>query len=173
MYCPNCGTQNDESYNNCISCGKYIADINKELLLKNKKVCEDDSINAVKDEPRPISVRPIVVSENTGELRQGVKNDYDYAVYKQKVKKPKEYFAFSLICAILGSLAFGLAAIVFSTMTKAENLSENLSKAAVYSEKTKLFCILSVVIGVIKYVFIIGLIFYSSYSVSYYGTYVY
>jgi len=168
MYCPNCGAYNDNSYNNCISCGKYIADINKSIRQAAEEKIVQHSVEPVSEE-RPV-FEASVSSEHTeevitdtssasfndkkDEIKNSVQNNNRYeSVYREYVKKPKEYFILSILCTIFGSLGFGIAAIVFSVMTKAEISSGNIKKASIYSQNTKIFCIFSIVIGIIKYVF--------------------
>jgi len=180
MYCPNCGAQNDENYNNCTSCGKYIADINKEINRKNESYGSSVSFDndTIKTDTKQLYVKPVTITEKVDEytpdnsyLRQNERK-YGDSIYRQNIKKPKDYFIFSILCAILGSLPFGIAAIITSAITKAESLSGNITKAGIYSEKTKVFCIISAIIGVLKYIFIIGIIIYNYYSISrYYGPY--
>lgn len=174
MYCPNCGAFNEESYNNCTSCGRYIADINKEIIRQKENTSEPVIQNSetVVSEIKQIPVTPITITEkatdNSQDYPKQQERKYGESIYRQNIKKPNEYFIFSIICAALGSIAFGIAAVVFSAMTRAENISGNISKAGVYSEKTKIFCILSAVIGVLKYIFIIGILIYYYVSVNRY-----
>lgn len=173
MYCPNCGAFNDKTYNNCTSCGKYIADINKEIMKKEKATSEIQASEPVSSEVKEISVKPVSIAENTqtGTYNGSTERKYSESIYRQNIKKPKDYFVFSLICAILGSLSLGIASIIFSAMTKSENVAGNIDKAKVYSERTKIFCILSAVIGVLKYIFIIGIMSYYYAMTKYFGPY--
>lgn len=168
MYCPNCGAYNDNSYNNCISCGKYIADINKSIRQATEEKAAQPPVEQVVEE-KPVletnvsseNVREVIpdtsndsFNPKTEEAKNSVQNNNRYeSVYREYVKKPKEYFIFSILCTIFGSLGFGIAAIVFSVMTKAEISSGNIKKASIYSQNTKIFCIFSIVIGIIKYIF--------------------
>lgn len=156
MYCPNCGAQNEETYNNCISCGKYIGDINKNLRARQEAQEIDE-----KNEPEiifslPKKEEPQAEFESFKEPEKTAPEERKYSepVYRQYVKEPKKYFILSVLCTIFGSLGFGIAAIVFSVMTKAEICSGNIKKAKIYSENTKMFCIFSIVVGIIKYIFI-------------------
>ncbi len=184
MYCPNCGTYNEDSYNNCISCGKYIADINKNLRQQTTAAAVEQEMpektfysqaEDVKTQTSDIqdTVKPYIpaVEENLSEEKKNTPDKKYYeAIYRQYVKKPKEYFILSILCTIFGSIGFGIAAIVFSVMTKAEISAGNIKKAGIYSQNTRTFCIFSIVIGVIKYLFIIIMI--SSYftTMNYYRT---
>lgn len=182
MYCPNCGTYNEDSYNNCVSCGKYIADINKNVKPSGAGLDITGEISAGTDidihgetkqpaeETKPNSDRAEVSayqnadieerqedmsSDNAGEEKKHTPDKKYYeAIYRQYVKRPKEYFVASILCTIFGSLGFGIAAIVFSVMTKAEVNSGNIKKAGIYSQNTRTFCIFSIVIGIIKYLFV-------------------
>ena len=188
MYCPNCGTYNEDSYNNCISCGKYIADINKNLRQQTTAATAEQEQSEKTYYAQPEEVKnqafevqadsateesakayvPAVAENLSEEKKQTPDKKYYEAIYRQYVKKPKEYFILSVLCTIFGSIGFGIAAIVFSVMTKAEISAGNIKKAGIYSQNTRTFCIFSIVIGVIKYLFIIIMI--SSYftTVNYY-----
>ena len=152
MYCPNCGAQNEETYNNCIFCGKYIADINENLRRKRETqdAVEPETVEVIPNIEDVIKPEGFKEPENEGIPEK----KYSEPPYRQYVKEPKKYFILSVLCTIFGSLGFGIAAIVFSVMTKAEISSGNIKKATVYSENTKMFCIFSVLVGIIKYIFI-------------------
>lgn len=176
MYCPNCGAYNEDSYNNCTSCGRYIGDINKCTEDKKEDLPKDNATpdtqqideenneqksgNFFSDYEKYSKASPqnnesfekpnFKRTESTGYYSERKRN-----IYTQYTKLPKDYFIFSIICAVLGSMIFGLAAVVFSVMTKAENAEGNIKRAAAYSVNAKRFCIISVVIGVIKYAFIL------------------
>ena len=85
--------------------------------------------------------------------------------YTQYTRPPKDYFVFSIICTLLMSMAFGLAAVVFSVMTKIEISAGNLRRAEAYSLNAKRFCIVSLIVGIIKYLFIIFIFVLTWYSV--------
>ncbi len=169
MYCPNCGAQNENTYNNCTSCGMYIADINKKEREKQEQPLD------INEEVEP-AVEEVL--EDTTQYkepepeRHTPEKKYYEAIYRQYVKKPKDYFVFSILCTIFGSIGFGIAAIVFSVMTKAEINAGNIKKAGIYSQNTRTFCIFSVIIGIIKYVFaaIIIAACFSSLSYRYYSS---
>ena len=54
---------------------------------------------------------------------------------------------------MLCSITFGVAAIIFSAMTKAEKAAGNITKAQVYSSRTKMFAIIALIVGAVKYIF--------------------
>ena len=148
MYCPNCGGLNENSYNNCIHCGKYIADINK-TLIKN----EEDEIKSF--EPIPETEKESVQAEKTEAFERKIPDKKYYnSVFNQYVDKPREYLVLSIIATVFGSIAFGIASIIFSVMTRIENNCGNIKKASVYSSNAKMFSIISIVIGVIKFLVI-------------------
>lgn len=177
MYCPNCGAHNENTYNNCTSCGMYIADINKnerakqaldaETFEEKKEYVAPDFNTSVESEKEDNSF----FKEEAPERHTPEKKYYE-AIYRQYVKKPKDYFIFSILCTIFGSVGFGIAAIVFSVMTKAEINAGNIKKAGIYSQNTRTFCIFSVIIGIIKYVFAALIITacFSSLSYRYYSS---
>lgn len=167
MYCPNCGAYNEASYNNCTSCGRYIGDINKETAQKatdteaeNQSFAEkkNDSDFFCEYEKHSANDKSFEKDENiqhTAPLEENVfKTDKKRNIYTQYTKLPKDYFVLSIICTLLGSISFGIAALIFSVMTKASNAEENYKRAAAYSLSAKRFCTISIVIGIVKYVFI-------------------
>lgn len=176
MYCPNCGAYNENTYNNCTSCGMYIADINKKEKAKQAPEAE-----AFEEKAESVAQDVNISFESEKEDNSFLKEEperhtpekkYYEAIYRQYVKKPKDYFIFSILCTIFGSVGFGIAAIVFSVMTKAEINAGNIKKAGIYSQNTRTFCIFSVIIGIIKYVFaaIIITACFSSLSYRYYSS---
>lgn len=177
MYCPNCGAHNENTYNNCTSCGMYIADINKKE--KEKQALDAETFEEKKEYVAP-DIKTSFESEKEDNSffkdeepeRHTPEKKYYEAIYRQYVKKPKDYFIFSILCTIFGSVGFGIAAIVFSVMTKAEINAGNIKKAGIYSQNTRTFCIFSVIIGIIKYVFAALIITacFSSLSYRYYSS---
>ena len=73
-------------------------------------------------------------------------------------KEIKDYFVWAVLAAVLCSVTFGVAAIIFSAMTKAEKTAGNMIKAQVYSSRTKMFAIIALIVGAIKYIFVFLLI---------------
>ncbi len=177
MYCPNCGAHNENTYNNCTSCGMYIADINKN---ERANKTPDAEVFEEKKEYVAPEVNTAFESVNEGNSffkeeepeRHIPEKKYYEAIYRQYVKKPKDYFILSILCTIFGSVGFGIAAIVFSVMTKAEINAGNIKKAGIYSQNTRTFCIFSVIIGIVKYVFAAMIIAacFSSLSYRYYSS---
>ncbi len=74
---------------------------------------------------------------------------------KKNEKKIKDYLVFSILSAILGSLSFGTVALIFSGLTSTELASGNKEKAMKHSAMARLFCIISLAIGIVKLLFII------------------
>lgn len=178
MYCPNCGAYNEASYNNCTSCGKYIGDINKEAAQKTenaetkplgseeeknnggffseyeKHSAAGESFADTNDFAKNEAWQQASYSNQGSSAQDFSKASKKRSIYTQYTKLPRDYFILSIICTLLGSISFGIAALVFSVMTKAANNEENYKRAATYSLSAKRFCIISAIIGVVKYVFI-------------------
>lgn len=123
MFCPKCGTNNPNETGSCIKCNHDFSQIPENLRVFN-----------------------LHTEEATAKG--------DASVTFKKTEKPiKEYLVYAIIAALLGSIVFGIAALVFSGMTKAEKDAGNTEKAREYSKRTKLFCDIAIVIGAIKYLY--------------------
>ena len=76
-----------------------------------------------------------------------------------EVKKPVlTYMIRAILLTVFGSAAFGIVAIIFSGMTQTELAAGSVDKAREYSEKTRMFCWISLFVGIAKYL-CIGLFF--------------
>lgn len=76
-----------------------------------------------------------------------------------EVKKPVQtYMIRAILLTVFGSAAFGIVAIIFSGMTQTELAAGSVDKAREYSEKTRMFCWISLFVGIAKYL-CIGLFF--------------
>ena len=64
----------------------------------------------------------------------------------------------AILLTVFGSAAFGIVAIIFSGMTQTELAAGSVDKAREYSEKTRMFCWISLFVGIAKYL-CIGLFF--------------
>lgn len=172
MYCPNCGAYNEASYNNCTSCGKYIGDINKtqtEAAENEKKETQQSCAGGTEQKTGNFfSDYEKQSHSHAGGEASAPKTAFNAEqgdglerrnFYTQYTRPPRDYFVFSIICTLLMSMTFGLAAVVFSVMTKIEISAGNLKRAEVYSLNVKRFCIVSIIIGIVKYLFIIFMSF--------------
>jgi len=135
MFCPKCGAFNDDSNLWCIKCGWHIASVDSEVVFENN---------------HNENVQKNIISEKIKKEKKS-KN-------KAKTAKVKDYLVASIIAAVLGSVAFGIVAVIFSGLTQTELAAGNMQKAAGYSEKARLFCWISLGIGLVKLVFIILMI---------------
>lgn len=76
-----------------------------------------------------------------------------------EVKKPVQtYMIRAILLTVFGSAAFGIVSIIFSGMTQTELAAGSVDKAREYSEKTRMFCWISLFVGIAKYL-CIGLFF--------------
>lgn len=68
-----------------------------------------------------------------------------------KPKKVRDYLVPAILVAAFCSVAFGIASVIFSGMTRAEFEGGVREKAESYSSKTKMFCFLGLAVGVVKW----------------------
>ena len=150
MFCPKCGTNNNNENVICSKCG-YSFDnipqnIKDEAAAKSAEYTEniktDTSADAIHGEVYNSSPRPA----GKGRI--------------------KDYFVQSILVAIFCSVAFGAAAIIFSGLTSTERTVGNLAKAEIYSEKTKLFCIIALALGIVKYLFVAIVVIMAAFGIS-------
>ncbi len=138
MFCSQCGTYNDKTANMCVKCGTALG-------------IGTDMSYAIKEEPKTVVTEKIdepVKAEVVNEPALQV--DEKNAENTAKPAEIKEYILWAIISAILFSIPFGTAAVIFSGFTNTEKKMGNMEKAMVYSEKTAFFCKLSTVLGAVK-----------------------
>lgn len=158
MYCPKCGAYNDNENIWCVYCGYGKLPVITEIEIPDRENVfttpkNDDTIAEIYKEPE--NVEDI---ENAIEKKEKARIGMPGCRWKVEKNKAKDYLILSIISAIFGSVIFGVAAIIFSAMTKSENEAVNYDKAKDYSSKAKLFSIIALVVGASKYIFAIALI---------------
>lgn len=80
-------------------------------------------------------------------------------------KKVRHYMGWAIIAALFGSVLFGIAAIICSVITKARLSAKDIDKAEGWSNHTKLFCLISLAVGIVEFiVIVITLIIFCSIS---------
>ena len=132
MFCPKCGTFNRTENSWCINCGNN---------LEGEKVIPEVE----------------VPQEKVDAATSGTERIYKEPKAKKSEKKIKDYLVFSIISAILGSISFGTVALIFSGLTSTELASGNKEKAMKHSAMARLFCIISLAVGLVKLLFIVVL----------------
>lgn len=132
MFCPKCGNNNNDLNLWCIRCGCR--------LEESQKNTENTVVEEISVERENESVLTPVAETSTDE---------------QKPKKIKDYMVWSIISAVLGSIAFGIIAVIFSGLTMTEIAAGNTERAKEYSDKAKLFCLISLAIAIVKVIFIV------------------
>ena len=144
MFCPKCGTFSENDNNWCVKCGYNFSEIPEEL----RGGAQGESENAAEVKRSG--------EQSSWQAPSGAAGGFSAVspAAKAKPKTVKDYFVWAILSAVFLNVAFGAAAIIFSGLTQAEKACQNLKKAQVYSEKTKLFCIIALCIGVAKYVFV-------------------
>lgn len=84
------------------------------------------------------------------------------------IYKPRNYLVWSILNAIFCSLPFGIAAIVFSSMTRDANDIGDFNAASKNSKRALIFNVIALVIGLISFIllfiFIVILIIGSYYA---------
>ena len=148
MYCPKCGAYNDNENIWCVCCGHGKLPIVSETEDKSKK-----DIYRMFDGSEKVDCTDCEINQNNERIRVGVSG----CQWKVEKNEAKDYLVLAVISAVFGSVIFGVAAIIFSAMTKNENEAGNYDKAKDYSSKTKLFSIIALIVGASKYIFAIAL----------------
>lgn len=115
----------------CNKCGAYNEDNANKCSLCENIFNEDNSDKSVADNA-----------------------DTDI-IGKEVPKSPKSYFFLSVILSILGSVPFGITAMVLSVLTDVNYETENYVAAEVCSKKSGFFCLTSFLIGIIKWLSIL------------------
>ncbi len=133
MFCPKCGNNNNDLNLWCIRCGCKLEKIKEDTEAL------DIAQSTTENEP-----------EYAAEIN-ATANDTNV----QKSNKIKDYMTWSIISAVLGSIVFGIIAVIFSGLTKTEFAAGCIDKAGLYSDKAKLFCLISLAIAIVKVIFII------------------
>ena len=159
MYCPKCGAYNDNENIWCVYCGHGKLPVITEKENSEKENGSDtpetdDTINTTCKNMETIEC----IENVTGTKKAKVHGGDSGCRWKVEKNEVKDFLVLSIISAVFGSFIFGVAAIIFSAMTKSENEAGNYIKAKDYSAKAKLFSIIALVVGASKYIFAIALI---------------
>lgn len=159
MYCPKCGAYNDNENIWCVYCGHgKLPVITKTEELTKENICSTPE----QEGPMVATCREQEKVENLGneseQNQENVRVGVSGCQWNVAKNEAKDYLVLSIISAVFGSIIFGVAAIIFSAMTKSENEAGNYVKAKEYSSKAKLFSIIAIVVGASKYIFAIALI---------------
>ncbi len=148
MFCSQCGTYNDKTANMCVKCGTELG-------------IGTDMSRAVQEEPKALVVEKVAEPVKAEVVNEpSLPTDEKSAENDSKPAEIKEYILWAIISAILFSIPFGTAAVIFSGFTNTEKKTGNIEKAMIYSEKTAFFCKLSTVIGAVKAVAGLLVLFY-------------
>lgn len=175
MFCPKCGTRSAAQSERCAACGYDFGLIPEEMRGR------ETGFEAFENE-HSAAEAPVYETELTGSRDEfSTQNTEDEAFRTQSAedsvfaeqgadkgltggeKKKKEcgvgvYMIPAILLTVFGSMAFGIVSIIFSGMTQTELAAGNKEKAAEYSEKTRMFCLISLLVGIAKYL-IIGVLF--------------
>lgn len=136
MFCPNCGNRNEELNKWCTTCG-YKFDEKPE-----------ETENPAADEI-PIEIMPEFTLQKT---------ETETVIPESEPQKIKSYLGWSIIAALLGSIIFGIAAVIFAGITKAELAAGDAERAKIYSDHTKFFCLIALSVAIVKFIFIVAMI---------------
>lgn len=133
MYCHEYEKNNGEEGQNCL----------EEALCDNKTGNKTSDMHGTE------------ATEGINQRTYKVLDDRTKSFYKWAVKEKEidDYLFRALVAAAFFSITFGIIAVVFSGMTKAEKTAGNSVQAAVYSEKARLFSRVSIAVGCVKYLF--------------------
>ncbi len=159
MYCPKCGAYNDNENIWCVYCGHGKLPVITEAENSDKENVSntpetDDTITTTCKNTETVERIENVTGTKEEKVHVGVSG----CRWKVEKNEVKDFLVLSIISTVFGSFIFGVAAIIFSAMTKSENEAGNYIKAKDYSSKAKLFSIIALVVGASKYIFAIALI---------------
>ena len=127
MFCAKCGSYNEDTNKWCRMCGYKLEGNHQET---------DETVEILTEFTEEEIAPEIISSEpDSSNIR--------------------DYLGWSIIAAILGSIIFGVAAVIFSGITKAELAAGNVEKAKAYSDHTKFFCLISLSVAIVKFIFIV------------------
>lgn len=178
MYCPKCGALNNAQGGRCTSCGYDFGLIPDHIKERNTSSTESE--NAQNTEYSEYSAENIGKTEaaETTESIDGAKTPENVAgagtetayngfgesersaavgtaaaAQGETAKKSiQTYMIRAILLTVFGSIAFGIVSIIFSGMTQTELAAGSVGKAREYSEKTRMFCWISLFIGIAKYI---------------------
>lgn len=167
MFCPKCGTYNENGSYSCVKCGYGFGNIPDSIKGAERPAqtgAEEaaDSAAAHSSENTVFGGSAANGTNVYGDFHGGGTYASTNTARKKSSKFPKDYFVQSVLTAILCSVTFGVAAIIFSGMTQTERSAGNIAKAELYSEKTKMFCWIAFAVGVAKYLFAIGFVAFAA-----------
>lgn len=134
MFCPRCGSRNEDTNNLCIMCGYKFEEKQEETECL---AADADTVEALSE---------FAAEETASEI----------ICLEPESQKIRHYLGWSIVAAILGSIVFGIAAVIFSGITKAELAAGDVDKAMVYSEHTKFFCLISLSVAIVKFIFVVA-----------------
>lgn len=148
MFCQKCGAYNAEDARNCGSCG---ASINERKITKTQVQSQTIA------QGRPVEQGQQTAQQNAGQPKQYVAagNMPHYAA-----QPIKEYFVQAVLVTLLCNSIFGAVALVFSVLTGAAIKAGEHVKAEYYSQKTKLFCWISLWLGIATIILVFLWVFF-------------
>ena len=148
MFCPKCGTYNEENSSVCIRCSYDFNNIPENIKGAGRGFTESEIPQGETAKTEDFVVPDLTVQNEPAKKKKR----------KMYLDDVKDYFIQAILSAILCSIAFGIPAIIFSGMTQTEKTHGNIKKAESYSQKAKMFCQLALAVGIVKYLFIILLV---------------
>ena len=131
MFCPKCGSVNDDLNKWCTMCA---------YSFEEKQKTAEDAVEETYVKSVPDYIDETAEDENCR--------------CEQEKTEIRHYMGWSVIAAVLGSVVFGVVAVIFSGITKTELAVGNTDKARIYSEHTRLFCLVSLSVAIVKVIFI-------------------
>ena len=168
MYCKKCGGYNMDDRQTCMTCGHslsepaepitkpvptpppYLSDDDIDVLpflkesiarpLQSIQKSETESILTPGSFAGPPSAKPAAKAAAPKPARADIRG---------KTDESKTYLLPAILVAIFCSGVFGVAALILSSMTKAAYAAGDSHRAGEYSQRTKLFCWIGLVAGIV------------------------
>lgn len=148
MFCQKCGAYNAEDARTCGSCGATT---------------QEQSPSEIQDRAQTI-VQQKISEQGRQPAQQNVEQPQKYIaagnIPYYTAQPIKEYFVQAVLVTLLCNSIFGAVALVFSVLTGAALKAGERVKAEFYSQKTKVFCWISLWVGIATIVLVFLWLFF-------------
>ena len=153
MYCKKCGGYNIDGTQKCITCGHFLGAVSEGISAyipssKPAEVLREDNLS-----PHVTAATETLSRKYTNERPPETPPAQPQAAEKPvavAVTNVKTYLTSAVLVAIFFWMPFGIAALIMSAMTSAAAKAGDAVTAKVYSQKTRLFCWLGLLTGLVS-----------------------
>ena len=141
----------------------YTADVTADTAGYTANPAENAEVYGAADEVRAADTADVKDSVNATDTTvlsadEETTQTAGTAAQAEQPKAAEVNMIRAILLTVFGSAAFGIVAIIFSGMAQTELAAGSVDKAREYSEKTRMFCWISLFVGIAKYL-CIGLFF--------------